>query len=190
VLAGVAIVVGVWRWGVDGSEEAWRARVDLAVPMLSAEGPGWSGEGGAAVRVRLINDVLRRPGWGGAEAEELARVLGAPWPAAGSRGSRDATLDHMAASAVICARFESGAPMTPEARAVLVEALLGELESPVAARRSNAAMILIVSREAESPPVRAALERLLDDADAETAEVVAFQLARYDEQRRAASGGE
>lgn len=87
------------------------------------------------------------------------------------------------ASLALLARLEVGAPVTVEARRTIIAAFTDELAEPRAERRCNAAMALIVTRAIEDAYVRHEVERLTDDTDSDTAQIIAMQLAHYDDQR-------
>ncbi len=188
--AGTAVfAAALWINGTFDSRNEWRQRLDQDVPLFSISKSAAVSEGSITAQTRIFNDVLRRPNWGEAEAAELCAILRRGYPKALSerrslsREEMGAAMVHSAASVALLARLEVGGPMTDEARRMIVHSFAEELSAEFAERRCNAAMALIVSKSIEDPFVRAEVERLTEDSDAETAEIIAMQLAHYDDQR-------
>lgn len=187
--AGMA-AFGCWWVGVGAAAPPeWAVRIEESVPRIEPSAGSRLTPEASATQARLLNDILRRPTWGVEEASDVAGVIRAGYPRAWtSRGGLtdaefSAAMVHTAAMLAAIARLEAGAPVDAAARAVVVETLVDELAHPFAERRSGAAVALIVTRSIEDPAVRGEVERLLDDADSETAQIVALQLTHYDDQR-------
>lgn len=194
VLAGIAagaaafsLLLGIT--GVGRSAPEWQVRLDEDVPRYSSANTSIVGPAAHLAQERIFNDLLRRWNWTDSEARELCGLLraGYPVPLAARRAMSaedfGRAMVHSAASVALLARLEVGAPMTPSARGLIVGAFIDELGEAFPERRCNAAMALIVSKSIEEPAVRAMVEQLTEDADPETAEIVAMQLAHYDDQK-------
>lgn len=167
----------------------WRLYLDEQIPEIDARVP-------AAVftpehrklEVYLVNDVLRRPAWQAQDAREVASVVRGGYPKPASDKSKTSEelsqfLLHSAASICLGFRLDARAPMSDEAREVILETWLAEIEEEFPERRSNSAVDLIYSDFIDRRDVRAAVERLLDDPDSDVREIVALQLAHLDETR-------
>lgn len=154
----------------------WRVLLDREVPLLEPAAPGVVLTHDHALRVRIMNDLLRRSQWGRDEAVELCGLMREAGPARSPIVSRTAML-------ALLARLETRAPVSDDARRMIIDALSLELAEPDPSRRSDAAMALIVTRSIEESTVRHEVESLLEDPDPDTAQIVANQLAHYDDQR-------
>lgn len=171
------------------STPEWKRRLDANVPHFVQPAAGIVSPSACAAQSRILNDLLRRPSWDEPEARELCDVIRAGYPRPLSERRSLSTNDfgaamvHGSASLAMLARMEVGAPISPGAKRIIVETLTDELSAGFAERRCNAAMVLIVTRAIEDPLVRAEVERLAEDPDRDTAEIVAMQLAHYDDQR-------
>lgn len=198
---------GRWPWALAGiaaggiaaaillamsagaSTPEWKQRLDSDVPHFVQPAPGIVGPSACAAQTRILNDLLRRSSWDEPEARELCDVIRAGYPRPLSERRKlsadelGAAMVHGSASLAVLARLEVGAPISHVARRIIVETLTDELSAGFAERRCNAAMVLIVTRSIEDPLVRAEVERLAEDPDRDTAEIVAMQLAHYDDQR-------
>ncbi|MBL8747389.1 MAG: hypothetical protein JNK58_13670 [Phycisphaerae bacterium] len=184
----VSLGTALWMFGAP-SEPEWKQRLDRDVPPLLMSSASSVSEESLRLQQRILNDVLRRPMWTADEARELCDLLRAGYPRPLternqlSREELGAAMTHGAASVAVLARLELGAPMTPDARRIILHALEEELAADFPERRCSAAMALIVSRSIEDRFIRAQVEQLTEDADHETAEIIAMQLSHYDDQR-------
>lgn len=199
-VAGVVLVLAIWLpFGLGHREPAWLVWLDQAVPRFTPSPTTVLPADAQAEQARIINDVLRRRTWTLAEVNDLAAIVrrGYPVPMRSDRRLQGhefgQAMVYLSASTALIARLEAGAPMTAEARAAIVNVLLDELDAEFPERRQHAAVALVATGLIRDPLVRARVERLLDDPDAETAEIVALQLSYFDDQRHRsaarASGG-
>lgn len=186
---GVLLAGASWHLSGVGRTPEWLTRINQDIPLMP-DSPGVTVNAAShAAQQRVINDLLRRHLWSTEEVAELAAILRNGYPTRASLGRRltpeefGVVMLHSAASVALLARLECGAPVEPDARREIVHAFIEELEADNPERRGNAALALIVTRSIEDPAVRALVDRLLEDSDADTSETVALQLAHYDDQR-------
>jgi hypothetical protein len=187
LLAGVVVFWALRRedpeWLREASDPQWR---------FPAHTPKTMTDESAAVGRRIQNDLMLRPLWGKAEIDEIERLLVKGYPRSlhdqspENRETREefsARNNYTSAFLALWNRLDNDAPMTPEARQRGIELVLNELSAEFPERRRNGGLALIDTKLIEDPAIRAEVDRLLKDEDANTAEVIALQLTEYDRRR-------
>lgn len=190
-VAALFFLVGDWDLG---TKPEWRRLVDEALLLNESfrTDPERSRKDicldADAERITSINERLRLPMWDVEEAGMLAEIVRKRYPKEirdqnQTRAERSQGFVCREALWTISARLSFKAPITPRARAMLIDLLVEQVDAPFPELRVAAATDLICLSEIENNAIRAAVERLLDDPDPSVADDVAFMLARYDDDK-------
>lgn len=133
----------------------------------------------------LLNDLARRPRWDVEEAG-IARGLveeGYP-PLADDRGASAEYLGrvrvYMGAMLAMHGRLASGAPVTPAARRLMIEAFINEVHAEAPERQMEGAACLIECRAVDEPEARRAVEAMIRTAREDVAQSIGIMLGNYD----------
>jgi len=191
VCLGLSLAVGfvVYYFAWSDRRPEWIRRLD-EVQRFDPEVLKQAGGGAVDLEAR-IQEIAQRPLWDVADVDELWKIYGRydrdlrSYPKDIPRSESIPILVAMTASYYLEMRFEGDTPFTPAARERYMSLLVEDLFSPVAGRRSDSALGLILGTGTlEEPGIRAQVERLLDDPDEEVRKVVALQLGYHDEAKR------
>jgi len=141
---------------------------------------------------RTIDELRRKARWTVEDARVLVGFIRVPTVALGdcigpdgmpqlTQEQREALLVHSMASAGVSERYYYGFPIEENARVLLIDALLAELESPIPDRRVVAISSLVQAGLARDPVIRARIEAMKSDPVAMVAANAVRQLKHFDD---------
>jgi len=190
VIGLVAIAISIFLLSRRDWRAEWVKRLDQ-FGTFDPEVLKQAGGGALELSDHIWKDIAHRPLWDVAEIDELWLIYGRwnrdpdSYPKNMPRSETVSLLVAKTAGDILGVRFDDDAPVTPAARERYISLLVEDLFNPVAVRRSDSALTLIMTKNfLEQPGIRTAVERLLDDPDEEVRKVVALQLGYHDEAKR------
>lgn len=166
----------------------WMADLDRGFPRIEQLSPSFLPESRDR-QMFIRNELLRRPLWDVKEVEYLRAIIRVGYPRPFQEGNLNREemslfFDFTASTLAMDARILTKAPISVAARELIIQTMVNELEAEFPERRRSAADSLLEYGAVEHPKIRAAVERLFEDEDEQTAQTVASHVASYDRRRK------